>query len=268
LELTSLTSLPSLEEAFNHALGLHRAGEEASAESLYQKILAQQPNHAHAVHGLGAIAFNRQRYPEALALFRLAATLQPEEGVFLCSLGAALQACGWVNEALDTLRKAVRVSPEFVGSWRNLLKALEALGLGQSEEARRTLDRITELTASLANEYNECGLRLAREQRLEEACDAFVCAIRTSPEKATLYHNLGNAMLLRGRLEESVSCLIQALRLEPYSAETYRSLGNALRVKGDIAGAIHAYEQALVAQPSMEDVSRDLAMLRRVRADD
>lgn len=262
-----MTSLTVPKETFEHALGLQRAGDDVSAEALYLKILAQDPSHAHAIHGLGSIAFARQQYSEALMLFRRAATILPQEGVFLCNLGSALQACGWLSEALDALRSAVRISPEFIGGWRNLLTVLEALELGQSEEARQAQGHITELTTSIVNECNERGLRLAREQRLDEACDAFISGIRASPEEATLYHNLGNALLLRGRLDESVSCLVQAIKLEPNSAEAYRSLGNTLRLKGDICGAIRAYEHALVTQPSMHDVGHDLVALQRMLFD-
>ena len=44
------------EQAMQMALGHHQAGRAGQAEAIYRQILAQQPNHARALHLLGVLA--------------------------------------------------------------------------------------------------------------------------------------------------------------------------------------------------------------------
>jgi hypothetical protein len=46
----------SIQQAFNLALGHHRAGPMKQAEALYRQILACVPNHADTTYPLGVLA--------------------------------------------------------------------------------------------------------------------------------------------------------------------------------------------------------------------
>lgn len=65
----------------------HQAGRLAEAESLYRCILAQQPNHADAMHLLGIVAGQTGRSDMAEDLMRQAIRVKPDHAQAHSNLG-------------------------------------------------------------------------------------------------------------------------------------------------------------------------------------
>jgi len=68
----------TLQQAFDLAVKQHQAGQLPQAEQLYRQILAQEPRHADALHMLGLIAHQVGRHDVAVDLIRQAIVLQPQ----------------------------------------------------------------------------------------------------------------------------------------------------------------------------------------------
>ena len=81
------------------ALLLHQKGRLAEAASLYRKILAQNPEHADALHLLGVIELQKKNASAGLELINRAITIDPNNAAFFCNRGVALQELKRFHEA-------------------------------------------------------------------------------------------------------------------------------------------------------------------------
>jgi len=68
----------TVQQAFDLALKHHQSGQLQQAEQLYRQILAQQPQHADALHLLGVITHQMGRYDIAINLIHQAIALKAD----------------------------------------------------------------------------------------------------------------------------------------------------------------------------------------------
>jgi Tfp pilus assembly protein PilF len=92
----------------------------ASAEELYRRLLASDPNWVMAHNHLGYIAMAQGRFDEAEERFRAYAFVAPDQANPHDSLGELLILRGRYDEARRELEAALAVRPEFCASYVNL----------------------------------------------------------------------------------------------------------------------------------------------------
>jgi tetratricopeptide (TPR) repeat protein len=82
-------------------------------ESNLKKLIALQPDHAHAYNALGySLADRNQRLPEAQGLIEKALKLAPDDPFIVDSMGWVLYRMGKHKQALEFLRKAYAARPD------------------------------------------------------------------------------------------------------------------------------------------------------------
>src|SRR6478672_1225612 len=89
----------SVEQLFAQAVTHHQAGRLAQAEPLYRQVLAIQPHHADALHMLGALAAQVEKYDAAIDLIERAVVLNPGNAVFHGNLGETYRKAGKLPQA-------------------------------------------------------------------------------------------------------------------------------------------------------------------------
>jgi tetratricopeptide (TPR) repeat protein len=111
---------------------LDRHGRPSEAEEVYRGLLKTSPNDPQALNGLAYfLAGHGQQLDEALALARRALQAQPDNPDFLHTLGWTQFKRGEVQEAGETLKKAIvayRENPKAVTAWQHLAAVYEANG--------------------------------------------------------------------------------------------------------------------------------------------
>ena len=150
---------PSPDALVAHAIDAHQRGDLAAAESGYRAVLMAAPEHAHALHFLGVILYQRNRLAEALPLLERAAALIPEEPEFHNNLGLALAAADRIDDAIPAYRRSLALKPDHAIAWNNL------------------------------------GLALQADNRLDDAASAYREAIAHAPSFAEAHWNLSLALL-------------------------------------------------------------------------
>ena len=90
------------------AIGLHRIGRLAEAETLYQQVLAVEPSNFDAVHLLGVLAQQAGNGERAVALIRRAVDIRPRDAPATSNLGLAYRSLGRFDEAETALRQSVK----------------------------------------------------------------------------------------------------------------------------------------------------------------
>jgi tetratricopeptide (TPR) repeat protein len=98
------------------------------AATLYEAILAAQPNHAPALINLGTIYYNLRQFELAEGLYRRATLADPEYALAFFDLGNVLDEMQHLDEATLAYQKAVTLVPQYADAHYNLALAYERQG--------------------------------------------------------------------------------------------------------------------------------------------
>src|SRR5437868_1388210 len=97
---------------------------------------------------------------------------------------------------------------------------------------------------SAAAELTTRGVKLAREQKLQEAIDCFEQAIRLDPRYALAHRNLGYARELLGDRAGAIACYRRALEYNPLALDTLNRLGELFFTSGAVDQATECFQRA------------------------
>ncbi|MGX8012628.1 tetratricopeptide repeat-containing sulfotransferase family protein [Mesorhizobium sp. ORM8.1] len=209
------------------ALQLHQAGRRQEAEALYRQVLAQQANHAAALHFLGLLLHQTGRSEEGLDLIEQSVALQPRNADFLNNTGTVMRDLGRIAAAVDFFRGAVDMKPDQLAARDNLGSSLKQLGQFDAAEEiyRGTIGRNpfhVRARIGLAETLQEAG-------RLDEAIALFRESLSIRPKDAELLYGLSVAMMERGKLDEATDLARQAVTIAPPMAKAWLLLTQVKR---------------------------------------
>jgi tetratricopeptide (TPR) repeat protein len=187
------------------------------------------------------IAFhNQDRLEEAMACYRQALRLQPENVDARSNLGVALQHQGRLDEALECYREALRLRPEHAIGYNNIGSVVQLQG--KMEEAVRHYREALRLEPAYAEAQKNLGTALQNLGQAEEAIACYREAVRQQPNYAEAHKNLGNAYKDLGKVAKALTCYGDALRLQPDFAEAHAARALANLLAGNLAEAWPEYE--------------------------
>ncbi len=232
---------------FNVAVGHQGKGELDTAIAEWKNALAMSPDEPKALYNLGVALASAGRYEEALDPLRKALALKPFDARTQSSLGVALARTKHPDEAFEHLQKALELNPMDA-------KAQGALGSllvekGSIQEAIPHFEQALQLDPKDADTQNNIAVALVRAGRSEAAIPYFEKALESDPNSLELHVNIGLILSGRGRYDEAIPHLEKALSGGFESAEANRALGRALAGKGRIDEALPHFEKALAAMP-------------------
>ncbi len=190
--------------------------------------------------GLGA-------HDQAIACYRRAIALKPEEPLYHYNLGNLLQAVQRQEAAITCYKAALKWRPGFSEAHFNLGRLL--LKLGHRSEALEVLQQGLHLNPAEAQLYALMGTALQAEGRINEAEDHFIHALELQPDLATIHGELGRLRHADGRLEEAAASYREALRLAPERADLHNDLGDLYKGGDRYMEALYCFDQALALEP-------------------
>src|SRR5258706_12868175 len=156
----------SFETTLQQAIALHKHGDGTAAEPLYRAVLAEQPAHAEANHGLGMLLAQRGSDAESLPLFQAALKSQPGVGQYWLSYASALLSTGHPRQAQMVLSR---------GQQRGLAGPMVDALLENAQTA---------LQPGEAEVKFELGTGHATRGRMQDAITAYRDAIAIAPDHA------------------------------------------------------------------------------------
>jgi tetratricopeptide (TPR) repeat protein len=116
------------QDLFISAVQAEEAGEKYRAISLYEQLLAHDPNYAAAYINLGTIYFHLRRYARAEELYRRATETDPDYVLAFFDLGNVLDELNRPEESIRAYRRAVELAPRYADAHYNLALAFERSG--------------------------------------------------------------------------------------------------------------------------------------------
>jgi tetratricopeptide (TPR) repeat protein len=229
------------------ATQLHQSGELERAKSLYESLLAEQPDHADALHLLGVIALQTQQAPRAIELMDRAIAMAPARADFLCNRGLTWQALGQHARALQDFEKAVAMDPSSAAAHYNRGTAQQQLR--EHTAALQSYEEALALEPDFADAWVNSGVALQELEQWDSALQRYANALQIAPDHANACSNQGVALHALGRYPAALASCSRAVALQPGSAQHHYNLGNVLRELERFEDAVSAYDVSIALQP-------------------
>lgn len=269
-----------LDRLLLRARNAHQEGALGKAEQAYGEVLALDPEHADALHLLGAIRFQQGRLADAEALMRRSIELHPA-ALPLANHAAVLASLGREHDALTRLDEALAINPahlralfqrggllaqfgrhdEALASYDQLLElnpgAVEALlkrsetlrALSRFDEALVCCNRLLALTGRTFEGSKERGLVLRALERYREAADSYSHALTAVPGSVEVMFLRGVTFLDLGEPEPALADFNMAIATSPGFVDAIYNSSIALEQLERHEEAIARCDRVLAVEP-------------------
>ena len=167
---------------------LHQQGRLHDAITIYNRLLAAQPDNPEALHYSGLITFQLGNRDKGLELVGRSVRRRPDYFDAWVTLGNLFLEAGRPKEAVHVSQRAHTLFPNRPEFLVNLGAALRHLG--QLEEARSVCEHAIELAPNSAAAHHNYGVVLRTQGRMEEAISAYRIALKHEPDSVETYDNL------------------------------------------------------------------------------
>jgi tetratricopeptide (TPR) repeat protein len=238
----------TIQQAVKLAMQYHSAGELPKAQSMYQQILNTDPNQPDALHLLGVIAHQGGKSDIAVELIRKAIAIKPDYAEAYCNLGNALKELDQLEETEKSYRRSIELNPHFAHAHSNLGVLLQETG--RMKGAEQSCRRALELNPEFFDAQNNLSSILIETGRLEEAEQSCRRTLQLNPNFAHAHSNLGVVLLETGRLEEAERSCRRALELNPNCAAPLADLALVILRRGRSSEAVSHLHRALEIDPA------------------
>jgi len=236
----------SLSEQIGLRLLENRCYVEAAAA--FEKALASAPQSVELSSKL-AYAYVGSNQPERA--IRLLSHLEGRQSSWQANflLGQAYELAGKPQEALALFREAVRLSPQEASIHYELGRLLinSSDKRTQSEGAEEMRSAIR-LDSSETDYYLDLGTWLLNQGELKSAVVLLTQGVERTRPSDKLYLMLGMAQYWHGA-GPAIPTLKKAIYLNPHSAPAYNLLGYCYLFGGDYAKALECYRKAIAENP-------------------
>lgn len=230
-------------------------GNAVSAESHFQRVVAEAPTFPDGYLGLGMAQLREGKPEDASHALEHAAQLNPQlSGVHLF-LGIAQYQIGQPEQALRSLQAELDLQPSNLEAlmWTGIIQ----LDTGHPEAAVSSLDQAIALDPA----NKEALYYSARAHRLLAEA-AFKKLYALDPDSALLHRALAETYAEGGEPEKSIDEYEAAIRKEPKNPDLYEALGEQDQKLGRVDAATKAYEQALQLHPNSAIALYNLGMMQ------
>ena len=259
----------------------------AATDSAYRRLQADLAASEHAIalihFEMGKTLHAKGDFDGALAEFREAVVLRPDDATFRGQLEATLKATADRDSALAALRReaaglkpgdfaghlglarrmvekkdldgavaefreAIRIEPDNPDPHKDLAALLRDRGDPDGALAERR--ELVRLTPDDPQAHVSLGIALNTKRDLEGALVAFRDAVRLNPDDANSHDWIGFLLEAKEDHDGAIIELHEAIRINPNHVSAHRNLGRALLAKGDKAGAIAEFRAVVQLKPS------------------
>ena len=155
---------------------------------------------------------------------------------------------GQVAEAINCYQQALILKPDYAEVYNNLGMALKRQN--RLEAAIECYKKAFKFKPDYAIAYNNLANTLMESGDLSAAKVNYEKALTLKSDVPEVYNNLGNVLMALGHIEDAVAKFQTALKLRPDYVEAYSNLGNALQKKKAFGDAIRCYQSALNYDPN------------------
>ena len=217
-----------------------------------QAASALRPHSPGLLNNIAMTLDNLGRRTEAIALYRKAIESGGAEwkwsGVHV-NLAKALEANGQLEEAVESLRRAIAIGRKDATAYFELARVLNQDG--PSDEASELIRQAIDVCGDERDKQVYLAHGLNRVQRYAAARDAAQQAVDHDPRSAESYFQLALSLDGLGELDASIASYRRVLELRPNDAPAWHNLGLMLKKSGQIDEAIVCLQKSLELKPNL-----------------
>ncbi|MFT3757941.1 sulfotransferase [Thauera sp.] len=247
------------EQAMQRAAQLQTAGRLPEAEQLLRQILQGQPEHPHALHLLGVVAYQAGHAARGMALIDKAIGLAPNVPLFFSNLGEMCRQQGQIERALALAERATEQDASAAAAWSNL--GLACFDAGQHARAESCHARALALAPGLVQSLNNMGSLLRVRKDKPAAIEWYRKALAVDSSYLEALSNLGAVLVEDSRHDEAIEPLERALTLRPDYPEALCNLGLARFRQERNEEATSLLQRSLQLRPEYPEALVGLAMV-------
>ncbi|MBY0506741.1 MAG: tetratricopeptide repeat protein [Bryobacteraceae bacterium] len=245
-------ALTFAQDLLQQATAAHQRGDLAAARQGYQQYLATHPGSLEAQSNVGAVHAQLAEYPQAIAAYRKALTLQRGNPRVRLNLALAYLKRSELEPAIRQLFVVRAIEP--ANQQALLLLADSFLRLGAHREVIRLLEN---QPAEPAVTYL-LGTALIRSGEVERG-QVVIDTLLKQGESAETLLLIGSAQLTTGAYKDALATLERAVALNPRIAALQSQYGIALLSTGEAPRAMAAFRAALALDADDFDANVNLA---------
>lgn len=250
--ITARRRIAAAERHRGRGVRLAEAGRRAAAIAAFRQAVRLNPQDAAAHRLLGGVLLQSGRLDEAVESLRLATALKDDAGGHY-NLAVALRRRRLNDEAVAAYRRAIELAPDLIDAHLGLADLLELVG--GREEAAQSLRRAAALTGATSRGRLYLARALLLDRDFATAEIDLRAAIALDPQDDLPLKHLGNVLAWQGRFDEAVDAFDRSLALNPrqfaahFTAVEARKCSEADRPR-------LAQMRQLLADPSLADDDR------------
>ena len=207
-DIDALQQRASTAGQYRRAAKLFQQGKLEDAETLAQKILKDQPEHADALYLTGSIAFRRRQFDSSIQWLERAIRHKQSDPNYFLGLALSLNAVRRSEEALTACEQAIRLNPQFTDALIHRGTAL--INLDRPGDAEESLRLAVKLSPGISMAHEGLASALNLQGRLDEAEQSLRRALELQPDFAMAHSNL--LFLLAARAQRSPAELLEEQR--------------------------------------------------------
>ena len=190
----------------------------------------------------------------------------PSNHIFRETLARAFRQAGDSARAVALYREAVALAPNDADAWYNLAAALQESG--NASEGAIALAEAAKRDPGRPEIHNIRGAALAGAGDLAGAEKEFRATIAADPRNARAYNNLGNALRAMGQDAEAAQAYRKAIEIAPRYADPLNGMGVLLVAGGRAQEAISYFDAALQLAPDFYEAQLNRAIAFQVAGND
>ena len=221
-----------LRATFARAVEAHRDGRADEARSLYDALLAAQPEHAPTLHLAAGLAREEGRPDAAGALLERALRAAPD---FVDARAAAARLerdRGRIESGLALVDAGLASAPRSLALWR--VRGELELARHDGAAARDAFGNALALAPTDAEAHFNYGVALQKLHATADAARAYQRALAFDPGFADAHFNLAVLFQEGGHVEPALAAYRAVLARDPRHVTAYRNLGEALLAAGRV----------------------------------
>lgn len=259
----SVASKPDVFESnLNLGLALADAGD-PQAEQYLRAATTLKPGsnpalgHKRAWMALGRV-LGRSKPDEAVAAFRQAATLDPNDPEPHLIAGSLLEQQGKMGDAEDEYQAALTVAPDSTDA----LIALSNFYMREKkfDDAQATLKKLVALRPNDASTHFQLGRMLAIQGKNDEAANEMEAGLKLDPADSKAQRDLADFYASAGKYDQAARLFTQLLTSTPADATLHFGLGRVYLKEKKPADAEQELMKATQLKPQWGEAYGELAI--------
>jgi predicted O-linked N-acetylglucosamine transferase (SPINDLY family) len=253
------SELPPAPVLLQQAMALHRMGDLANAQILYEEVALIEPSNFEALHMLGVLAYQGNDFEAAAEWMGRSIAVNSRDASGHCNLGLALHRLGKRAESIASYERALAIKPDFAEAHfncGNVFAELERL-----DAALDCYHRAIQCRPAFAEAHAHCAAVLLKLQQPEAALAFLDRAIAIAPQDFQSHSNRAAALGQLRRYREALESCDRAISLRPDHSQTHIHRGNVLTELGRVDEALSSYERAIASGPQLAEGHAALASL-------